>query len=59
MFAKHNNIIIVAIEKKEGMFIYNPTSDSKIELGDKLIAIGETNMLNELTKICNTAAIHR
>lgn len=47
------NIIIVAIEKGD-KFTYNPKSDSIIEYGDKLIAIGETSMLNELTKICNS-----
>ncbi len=49
---KELNIIIVAIYKNRGKLIYNPKSDTKIELGDKLIAIGETSNLNKLNELC-------
>lgn len=46
------NIIIIAIDKSGGRFVYNPQSDTKIEAGDKLIAIGEAENLNKLTNLC-------
>jgi voltage-gated potassium channel len=46
------NIIIIAIDKSEGKFVYNPQSSSKIEIGDKLIAIGQIENLNKLTSLC-------
>jgi voltage-gated potassium channel len=49
---KDLNIIIVAINKKSGSFIYNPKPDTKFEEGDKLIAIGEKESLSKLNKIC-------
>ncbi len=49
---KDLNIIIVAVNKKNGSFIYNPRSDTKFEAGDKLIAIGEKENLSKLNEIC-------
>lgn len=46
------NIIIVSIYRKSGKFVYNPLSSSKIEAGDKLIAIGESFSLEKLNKMC-------
>ena len=46
------NIIIIAIDKSEGNFVYNPQSSAKIEVGDKLIAIGQVENLNKLTNLC-------
>ncbi len=46
------NIIIVALLKKSGEFIYNPKSTALIEAGDKLIAIGNNKDLNKLTELC-------
>ena len=46
------NIIIIAIDKHTGSFVYNPQSAAKIEIGDKLIAIGELENLNRLTALC-------
>ncbi len=51
---KEMNIIIVSIYKKSGKFIYNPLSSSRIEPGDKLIAIGENTSLQKLNKMCLT-----
>jgi voltage-gated potassium channel len=48
------NIIIVAILKSSGKFIYNPSASTIIEVGDKLIAIGEVEMLAKLEKLCST-----
>ena len=49
---KDLNIIIVAISRKDGHFIYNPKSDTKFEVDDKLIAIGEQSNLSKLTELC-------
>jgi len=46
------NIIIIAIDKSGGKFVYNPQSSAKIEVGDKLIAIGQIENLNKLTVLC-------
>ncbi len=46
------NIIIVAIFRKDGTFIYNPFSNTKILEGDRLIAIGNQTALEELNKLC-------
>ena len=49
---KELNVIIVAISRKEGKFIYNQQSSVTFEDGDKLIAIGEKDNLNRLEDIC-------
>ncbi|MBN1300566.1 MAG: potassium channel protein [Melioribacteraceae bacterium] len=49
---KDLNIIIVAIYRQDGTFIYNPKSMVEINVNDKLIAIGETESLNKLTILC-------
>jgi voltage-gated potassium channel len=45
---KNLGIIIVAIKRDEGEMEFNPTSSSKIETGDILIAMGETKQLKAL-----------
>lgn len=49
---KELNIIVVSIRKENGKFIYNPTSSTKVEGNDKLIAIGDTKNLNKLSVLC-------
>ncbi|RMI25482.1 MAG: potassium channel protein [Calditrichaeota bacterium] len=46
------NIIIVAIFRQDGRFIYNPTSTEKILPGDRLIAIGASDSLASLANLC-------
>jgi len=46
------NIIIIAIDKSKGNFIYNPQSSAVIEEDDKLIAIGHVENLNRLNGLC-------
>ena len=46
------DIIIIAIDKSEGNFVYNPQSSTIIEVDDKLIAIGQNENLNKLTALC-------
>lgn len=46
------NIIIIAIDKSKGKFVYNPQSSAKIEEEDKLIAIGQVENLNKLNGFC-------
>ncbi len=46
---KELNVIIVAIQNEEkGLFIYNPKSDTIVDEGNKLIAIGERPNLDKL-----------
>jgi voltage-gated potassium channel len=51
---KDLNIIIVAVYREEGSFIYNPQSSTEILENDNLIAIGETEALNKLTQLCHS-----
>jgi len=46
------NIIIIAIDKSGGNFVYNPQYSTKIKVDDKLIAIGQIENLNKLTGLC-------
>lgn len=48
---KELNVMVVAISKKDGKFIYNPRSHEIIEIGDKLITIGESDNLLKLNKM--------
>ncbi len=46
------NVIIVAIQNEEkGIFIYNPKSDTIVDEGNKLIAIGEPSSLGKLKEL--------
>lgn len=45
---KNLGIIIVAIKRESGDMEFNPTSSSKIETGDTLVAMGETKQLQAL-----------
>ncbi len=45
------NVIIVAIRKKEGQMIFNPSSKTQIEEGDILIALGQRDGLRRLSKL--------
>ncbi len=49
---KNLNIIIIAIEDPQGNLVYNPHANTKIKAGDKLIAVGESEALEELYKLC-------
>ena len=46
------NIIIVSIQNEEkGIFVYNPRSDTRVDEGNKLIAIGEKKNLDKLAEL--------
>jgi voltage-gated potassium channel len=46
------NVIIVAIQNEDkGIFIYNPTGDTIVDEGNKLIAIGEPANLGKLKEL--------
>lgn len=45
------NIIIVAIRKKSGDMMFNPSSQSRMEADDTLIALGNSQDLNKLAAI--------
>jgi len=50
---KEWNIIVIAVSKANGKFIYNPNAATTIEVGDKLIAIGEAESLKKLDSLCS------
>lgn len=45
------DVIIVAIRKKDGEMKFNPSSESRIEIGDTLIALGYSNDLGRLSSV--------
>ena len=45
------NVIIVAIRKENGEMAFNPSSETRIETGDTLIALGSDNDLKKLSAI--------
>jgi len=45
------NVIIVAIRKKEGEMMFNPSFEARIEAGDTLIALGQSSELDRLAFI--------
>ena len=45
------DVIIVAIRKKDGKMIFNPSSQARIEAGDTLIALGHGNDLERLASV--------
>jgi len=42
------DLVIVAVKKESGKMIYNPSSETQIEAGDILIAMGERKNLEKL-----------
>ncbi|MFO7600366.1 MAG: NAD-binding protein [Candidatus Desulfacyla sp.] len=48
---KDMNVIIVAIRKKGGEMIFNPSSETLIEAGNTLIALGPAKDLDRLSKM--------
>jgi len=48
---KKMDVIIVAIEKGDGEMVFNPSSQTRIEMGDTLIALGKTSDLDRLSLI--------
>jgi voltage-gated potassium channel len=47
------NIIILSIYRQDGKLIYNPKSDTEIQLGDTLVVIGEIGELKTLEEMAN------
>jgi len=48
---KEMDVIIVAIKKSNGEMVFNPSSQTRIETGDTLIALGQTLDLDRLSLI--------
>jgi voltage-gated potassium channel len=45
------DVIIVAVRKKEGEMKFNPSSKTRIEAGDTLVALGKSEDLTKLAKV--------
>ena len=45
------DVIIIAVQKKDGEMKFNPSSQTQIESGDTLIALGESEDISRLAKI--------
>lgn len=45
------DVVIIAIRRRNGQMIFNPSGDAILEAGDLLIAIGRTESLMELDKL--------
>ena len=45
------NVMIVAIRRRDGEMIFNPSGDARIEAGDLLIAIGRAESLNSTKRL--------
>jgi voltage-gated potassium channel len=48
------DVIIIAIRKKEGEMKFNPSSKTRIEAGDTLIALGKSDDLTKLGKVLSS-----
>jgi voltage-gated potassium channel len=46
-------LIIVAIKKDKGAMLYTPSSDTRMEAGDTLIALGRRSQLSQLEKLAS------
>ena len=49
---KELDILVVAIIKEGGEFIYNPRGPRKIDADDKLIVIGKSENLPKMNDLC-------
>ncbi len=49
------DVIIVAIRKKDRGMVFNPSSKTKIEEGDILIALGQRNSLRKLSELLKSS----
>ncbi|CAN2040325.1 voltage-gated potassium channel [Candidatus Magnetomoraceae bacterium gMMP-15] len=47
------NLIIIAIKKNDNTMLFNPSSETRIEAGDTLIAVGERETLIKFEKVLN------
>jgi voltage-gated potassium channel len=45
-------LIIVAVKKDSGKMIFNPVASYVIQIGDKLIALGEEDNVSKLSQAC-------
>jgi len=50
---KKLDLIIVAVKKAAGNMLFNPSSQTKLEAGDTVIAIGENRNLERLERLLN------
>ncbi len=52
------DVIIIAVRKKEGDMAFNPSSQTRIEAGDTLIALGPSDDLDKLSEILSAGDGH-
>ncbi|MGD9249170.1 MAG: NAD-binding protein [Desulfobacteraceae bacterium] len=49
------NLIIIAIKKADDRMIFNPSFETRLDVGDTVIAVGEPSNLNKLQEVLNPA----
>ncbi|MEW6730596.1 MAG: potassium channel protein [Acidobacteriota bacterium] len=52
---RQTGLIVVAIKKHAGQYVYNPRSDTPLEVDDTLIVMGDVEKVRELHKIVGSA----
>jgi voltage-gated potassium channel len=48
-----HNLIILSITKEDGNMVFNPSADTKIEAGEKVIAVGKMRDLKRMESLLN------
>lgn len=48
-------VIVVAIKRTSGKMVFNPSADERIEVGDRLVALGEAPRLKDLERLMGAA----
>lgn len=51
------NIVIIAIKRRNGAMLFNPSGESRLERGDLLVAIGQADSLNTLKAHASGAGV--
>jgi voltage-gated potassium channel len=51
------DIVVVSIRRSNGEIVFNPSGDTKIEMGDMLIAIGRAEALAKLNALAREPAV--
>jgi voltage-gated potassium channel len=50
---KDLNVIVIAILRKDGDMIFNPSADTNVAVGDKIIAVGNRSGIEGLAEMAH------